>query len=137
MVQWALRQIQYKDVEQYDDDYCRRAKDPQVPENCHWYGVYRDDVMVSYFAVSDGVNDGLFIQRGYVLPQFRQPDTASNATAERGFVWKYSMKLLEQAAKQAGYRNIEFESTRNPWAYHRMFKSIGFKPRYIGFRKYI
>lgn len=128
---YQLKQINYKDIEQYDADYHRRAKDPTIPEDCHWYGVFSDDVLVSYFAVSDVSNDGLFIQRGYVIPAFRQRGQYRNS------VWKLSLALLEQAAKDQGYRSIEFVSNRNPLAYSRLFKSTGFKIKYAGFVKNI
>lgn len=124
-MQYELKQITYKDVEPYEADYNRRTNDKEIPENVAYYGVYSGSTLVSYFAVSDGIENSLFIQRGYVLPECR-------ATGE---VRNVSLKLLEQAAKTAGYSSIEFESTRNPWAYARMFKSIGYKTRYIGFRK--
>lgn len=124
---YQLKQIAYKDIEQYDSDYCRRANDPYIPEEAHYYGIYRDATLVSYFAVSDGINDSLFIQRGFVLPEYRVS----------GEVRNISLTLLEDAAKKTGYRAIEFESTRNPLAYIKMFKQHGYKPRYVGFRKYI
>ena len=122
---YKFTQIEYKEVEQYDNDYCKRAQDPDVPETAVFYGIYKDEVLVSYFAVTEAPDDSLYIRRGYVLPAYR-------ADSE---VRKVSLSLLETAAQQSGYRHIEFESTRNPWAYTKMFKSLGYTPRYIGFRK--
>ncbi len=123
---FQLKQIAYKDIEKYDVDYCRRSGDLEVPEGCAYYGIYRDSTLVSYFGVQDGSNDGIFIRRGYVLPQFRSEQ-----------IWKVSLALLEQAAKEQGFKNLEFFSERNPLAYKRKFESIGFKMKYAGFIKQI
>lgn len=124
-----LKEIEYKDITQYDADYIKRSKDKGVPEGCSYFGVYIDDELVSYFAVSNCEADGLFIRRGYVLPQFRD-------TQEYGrSIWKLSMMLLEDTAKQSGYKYIDFYSTRNPQAYYRMFKQVGFNMQYAGYRK--
>ena len=127
---WALKEITEKDIEPYERDYCRRARDLEPLQECSLYGTYFNKHLVSYFAVSELPNDTIFIRRGYVLPQFR-------ATEPSGTVWKESMKLLEQAARAQGFRNIEFYSTRNPTAYSRMFNQIGFKIKYAGFVKHL
>lgn len=123
---WQLKEIKYKDIEKYDNDYCRRSGDVEVVEAASYYGIFVNGIMVSYFAIQDAPNDGIFIRRGYVLPQYRHSG-----------VWQQSIHLLEQAVKTKGYRSISFASNRNPFAYMRLFKNTGFKPVSIEFKKYI
>jgi GNAT superfamily N-acetyltransferase len=112
-----LRSITYEAIEEYEDDYCRRSGDFEMPEDCAYYGVFSDARLVAYFCVQDGQNDGIFIRRGYVIPGER-----------RKGVWRISLRLLEQAARERGFKAIEFYSERNPQAYARMFRSEGYKP---------
>ncbi len=124
----VLKPIHYEDIKQYDPDYYRRSKDSDIPQDVGWIGVFRNDSLVSYFAISDLGSGGLLVQRGYVLPEFR-------STTYRGSVWFDSMTLLEQTAKTYGYNYIEFDARRNPLAYARKFKSLGYRPTAIKLTK--
>lgn len=121
-----LQKINFTDIEVYDEDYCKRAQDFEVPEDCCWYGVFDELRLVAYFGLQDAPNDGVYVRRGYVLDGNRGSD-----------IWKRSLGLLEAASRERGFKNIVFETWRNPLAYYRKFKAEGWEMTSAAFRKRI
>lgn len=107
-------------------DFQKKAKTFELPpEDSTILGIYSDFILVGYFVLVEYKTEGILeINQGYLLKEARHKHFDIDA-----------MHLLEQAAKNVGYKQISLKVSRSFRAYKQFIQALGYKQVSIIFSK--
>ncbi len=123
----SLRPIPYSAIERYKQDFHKKSHTYEtVPPHCQLLGIFDGEALAGYFVVA-GYEDGdLEINQGYLNKEYRHKRLSACA-----------MQLLEQRAKDSGFKKIILASSRSLKAYTQFMANMGYAPERIIFSKVV
>ncbi len=123
----SLSNISFTDLLPFVEDFKRKAVSFEPPTDfANAVGIFNKHILIGYFIISNAGKNVLQIEQGYLRPEYRH---------KRFHL--LSMSLLQQNAKQAGYKQIILKACRSLKAYAKFMTNAGYKPLEVVFSKEI
>ena len=112
----SLRPVDFYSIQHWFVDFQKKSKCYELPpDEAELSGVYQNEKLIGYF-ITIGYNyTDLVILQGYLAPEVRHENISNKA-----------MNILEERAKEAGYKRIVIETQRSHKSYIKFMKSMGY-----------
>lgn len=121
----TLQVVPFESIQQWFVDFQKKSHCYEMPEDTTTnIGVFLETTLIGYFILQDYEDGTLEIQQGYLKPIARHKQLSYD-----------SMKLLQQKAKERGYKRIILKASRTLKAYTKFMGNLGFRPQTIIFSK--
>ncbi len=121
----SLKGIDYLSISQWLWEFQKKSKCLEIPpESAQCIGIYEDNTLIGYFIIQGFNHTDIEINQGYLIPKYRH----------FGYP-KESMRLLEVACKNMGYKKMLLGTHNRFRSYLKFAKSLGYTPEHLTFSK--
>lgn len=111
-----LKPVTFEAIRHWGVDYQKKSRNLElIPDEAELLGIYRNEELIGYFATLCFTNGVVEINQGYLKPEARHKSYN-----------KIALKLLEDAVKKAGYKEILLGTNRAVGSYQRFMRECGF-----------
>lgn len=112
----SLKSVHFNDIQHWFVDYQKKSKNYEMPsEHAECLGIYKDQELIGYFIVVCYEEGTVEINQGYLKPAVRHKQYSPIA-----------MKLLEQLAKEKGFKRILLGTNRAANSYIKFMSGMGY-----------
>lgn len=112
-----LKYVDFIQISAWFTDYQKKSKNFEIPpEGSQYIGVFKGEELIGYFITLSHASGLVEINQGYLKP-----------TARHKSYSKIAMKLLEDAVKVGGFKEISLATNRAVGSYQKFMKQCGFE----------
>lgn len=112
----SLKPINFLSIQPWFKDFQKRSKCTELPPKGHEIlGIYRGEELIGYFIIVCYTSGVVEINQGYLKPEARHKNLS-----------KISMRLLEDLAKQKGFKKIMLGTNRAVGSYQSFMRKMGY-----------
>lgn len=120
-----IKPVQFMAIQKWFVDYQKKSKNYEMPPNeAELLGIFKGEELIGYFIAVGYTNGIIEINQGYLKPEARHK-----------LYSRVAMKLFEDLAKKAGYKEIVLATNRAVGSYQRFMNQCGFNLARAIFKK--